>query len=185
MDDREDSPERSRKRRRISSSTPKDDNASHVYANDTLPFSSTLRPQPLPYSAASTPHISVTRGSESSVSTPGPPAPSPLVNTPDIDSDTLMPMADTPRSHRSSQIDSEDDRSSPVPPGSPLIEQEVKTEVRYRQKLILRGHKRGVACVKFSPDGKWIASCCTSSVSAAQLLVRASHSQYILESLQC
>ncbi|KAI9803760.1 MAG: hypothetical protein M1825_001640 [Sarcosagium campestre] len=31
--------------------------------------------------------------------------------------------------------------------------------VNYRQKLILRGHKRGVAQVKFSPDGRWIASC--------------------------
>ena len=29
----------------------------------------------------------------------------------------------------------------------------------YRLKATLRGHTRGVACARFSPDGKWIASC--------------------------
>ena len=29
----------------------------------------------------------------------------------------------------------------------------------YKEKMVLRGHKRGVAAVKFSPDGRWIASC--------------------------
>ena len=33
----------------------------------------------------------------------------------------------------------------------------------YRPTLILRSHKRGVAAVKFSPDGQKIASCCMSS----------------------
>lgn len=32
--------------------------------------------------------------------------------------------------------------------------------VRYKQKLVLRGHRRGVAAVRFSPDGRLIASCC-------------------------
>lgn len=32
------------------------------------------------------------------------------------------------------------------------------TRLNYKPKLILRGHKRGVAAVRFSPDGKWIAS---------------------------
>lgn len=32
-------------------------------------------------------------------------------------------------------------------------------ELHYRTALILRGHKKGVSAVKFSPDGKKIASC--------------------------
>jgi COMPASS component SWD3 len=34
------------------------------------------------------------------------------------------------------------------------------TRLNYVPHMTLRGHKRGVAAVKFSPDGKWIASCC-------------------------
>ena len=33
----------------------------------------------------------------------------------------------------------------------------------YVPYMTLRGHKRGVAAVKYSPDGKWIASCCRST----------------------
>jgi COMPASS component SWD3 len=33
------------------------------------------------------------------------------------------------------------------------------SELHYKPTLILRGHKRGVSGVKFSPDGKRIASC--------------------------
>ncbi|KAF2753583.1 WD40 repeat-like protein [Pseudovirgaria hyperparasitica] len=32
-------------------------------------------------------------------------------------------------------------------------------QLGYKPKLILRGHKKGVAQVKYSPDGRWIASC--------------------------
>lgn len=35
------------------------------------------------------------------------------------------------------------------------------SRLNYVPYMTLRGHKRGVAAVKFSPDGKWIASCCT------------------------
>ncbi|KAK0253109.1 hypothetical protein B0A54_04128 [Friedmanniomyces endolithicus] len=31
--------------------------------------------------------------------------------------------------------------------------------LNYRPYMTLRGHKRGVAAVKYSPDGRWIASC--------------------------
>lgn len=30
----------------------------------------------------------------------------------------------------------------------------------YTEKLVLKGHKRGVASVRFSPDGRMVASCC-------------------------
>ncbi|OCK82990.1 WD40 repeat-like protein [Lepidopterella palustris CBS 459.81] len=33
------------------------------------------------------------------------------------------------------------------------------TQLHYKQKLILRGHKKGVSAVKISPDGRRIASC--------------------------
>ena len=32
--------------------------------------------------------------------------------------------------------------------------------VPYKQKMLLRGHRRGVAAVRISPNGKLIASCC-------------------------
>jgi WD40 repeat protein len=35
--------------------------------------------------------------------------------------------------------------------------------VHYKPYMTLRGHKRGVAAVRFSPNGKWIASCCEES----------------------
>jgi COMPASS component SWD3 len=33
------------------------------------------------------------------------------------------------------------------------------TELHYKPTLILKGHRKGVSAVKFSPDGKRIASC--------------------------
>lgn len=41
-------------------------------------------------------------------------------------------------------------------PGGPPAQ---PTELDYKIHMTLKGHKRGVAAVKFSPNGKWIASC--------------------------
>ena len=46
--------------------------------------------------------------------------------------------------------------------GAPTKRQKIERPRRlnYVPYMTLKGHKRGVAQVKFSPDGKWIASCC-------------------------
>ncbi|KAI9673885.1 MAG: WD domain protein [Caeruleum heppii] len=59
------------------------------------------------------------------------------------------PLSPTPSSSSSSTTHHQ--ISSPPISSPPTL--------HYRQKLILRGHKKGVAAVRFSPDGKWIASC--------------------------
>ncbi|RMY47849.1 hypothetical protein D0865_08434 [Hortaea werneckii] len=47
------------------------------------------------------------------------------------------------------------------PDGAPVKRQKIERPRRlnYVPYMTLKGHKRGVAQVKFSPDGKWIASC--------------------------
>ena len=50
-----------------------------------------------------------------------------------------------------------------TPIASPLPAQRQIREakfIEYRLKTVLRGHKRGVAAVRFSPDGRLIGSCC-------------------------
>lgn len=56
---------------------------------------------------------------------------------------SLTPDDRTTRSSPSSRA------SSPAP--RPLV-------LQYQQKFILRGHRKGVSQVRYSPDGKWIAS---------------------------
>ncbi|KAE8442835.1 hypothetical protein EG329_002807 [Mollisiaceae sp. DMI_Dod_QoI] len=46
--------------------------------------------------------------------------------------------------------------SSPRPPSPPAYK---PLKLNYRLKFILKGHRKGVAQVRFSPDGRWIASC--------------------------
>jgi COMPASS component SWD3 len=56
-------------------------------------------------------------------------------------------------SHRSSH-------SSPDAPSPPVYK---PLKLNYKQKFILKGHRKGVAQVRFSPDGRWIASCSADS----------------------
>ena len=51
-----------------------------------------------------------------------------------------------------------DQEQDGVSPKKRKIERPKKLD--YVPYMTLRGHKRGVTSVKFSPDGKWIASCC-------------------------
>jgi COMPASS component SWD3 len=48
------------------------------------------------------------------------------------------------------------ERSPSEPPWTPP---ERPSEVNYKPTLILKGHKKAISAVKFSPDGKRIASC--------------------------
>lgn len=45
-------------------------------------------------------------------------------------------------------------------PNKKRLKVERPRTLNYALHMTLRGHKRGVAAVKYSPDGRWIASCC-------------------------
>lgn len=68
----------------------------------------------------------------------------------------------TPEELRSSDEDEEEEQTKVV---------ERPKTLDYKLHMTLRGHKRGVASVKYSPDGKWIASCsadCTLKIWSAR-----------------
>lgn len=68
-------------------------------------------------------------------------------------------LASSPKLEEGAIRESDDDVPSAVPPwGRDPEESEIK--IRYKPKLILTGHQKGVSAVKFSPDGGWIGSCC-------------------------
>lgn len=89
--------------------------------------------------------------------------------------DEVTPTSDSPapRPNGASQYAYEEDGASDAEntfdtPGADLEEEldverlhieERPRRLRYVPYMTLRGHKRGVAQVKFSPDGQWIASC--------------------------
>lgn len=63
------------------------------------------------------------------------------------------------RESRDQSVSGESLRSMGSSPWKPMRQER---PLRYNQKLVLRGHKRGVGAVLFSPDGLLIASCCES-----------------------
>lgn len=74
-------------------------------------------------------------------------------------------------SDASSGHDSDYTNQASSPVTSPAL-QTFASQIRYRPSMILRGHKRAVAAVKFSPDGRWIASCCEYSATEQTLIQR-------------
>ena len=64
------------------------------------------------------------------------------------------------RSQRQSRDKSASEERSIETPRTATPPRRKPEYVRYKQKMVLKGHRRGVAAVRFSPDGRMIASCC-------------------------
>lgn len=99
---------------------------------------------------------------------PTPEAPTPEVPTPEVHT----PEPPSPKAHSIDVPNNNVSSRDALPPDGPSVQSPVPSQgtattpkkkasfVRYRQKMVLRGHRRGVAAVRFSPDGRLIASCC-------------------------
>lgn len=61
--------------------------------------------------------------------------------------------SDHSRSRSTSEDSPRSAHSSPSPPAHKPL------KLNYKCKFILRGHRKGVAQVRYSPNGRWIASC--------------------------
>ena len=127
------SSERSPKRRRLSESP----------SSDAPESNGILRPLPTRHRHSPNNHFANPSSpiDDSYLSVPSPARPTPSPGRP------------TPSPITVSEADSDEYHRSPTP----------TRRLNYVPQLVLKGHKRGVAAVKVSPDGKWIASCCMFS----------------------
>ena len=76
--------------------------------------------------------------------------------------DHTIPTPQASDSYDRSESSSREESSTSTPRArSPVpTKQRDAVFVPYKERAVLRGHKRGVAAVRFSPNGNMIASCC-------------------------
>ena len=65
------------------------------------------------------------------------------------------------KSSREESVGSADSSIATVTPRRPSTPpRKEQRYLAYRERLVLKGHRKGVAALRFSPDGRMIASCC-------------------------
>lgn len=153
--------------------SPVQPDGQHLKGHEATDDAFLREPRPLPRQRLRSVELSVTPGldSTSKAATPlaEPPEQHGFIQESHVASrPSQSPSSSTNRSTTPvTQDDYREQASSPVPSHSTAPDPEPDQQqhkdlspVNYRPQLILRGHKRAIAAVKFSPDGKWIASCC-------------------------